>query len=182
LSGSPFVFVSIPKLPRQYPWVWAPSIPQREHVKNFSGRVLEDVPVEPPDFMPSEPVEEVVTVPEDDEDEVPELPCWLLWELLSPWTFGCALLLMPWTFGCILLFRPWTVGLALSPESPFTSGLLKVFESKPLTSGWNDWAISVVDGAHAIRTVTGSHIAILLEAEPCIFTVQFNNLKPSFTI
>jgi hypothetical protein len=56
-------------------------MPQREHVKNFSGRALEDVPVEPPDFMPSEPVEEVVpvpvaeAVPDDDVEEVPELPC-----------------------------------------------------------------------------------------------------------
>lgn len=57
-------------------------MPQREHVKNFSSRALEDVPVEPPDFMPSELVEEVVlpvpeaeAVPEDDVDEVPELPC-----------------------------------------------------------------------------------------------------------
>ena len=57
-------------------------MPQREHVKNFSSRALEDVPVEPPDFMPSELVEEVVlpvpeaeAVPEDDVEEVPELPC-----------------------------------------------------------------------------------------------------------
>jgi hypothetical protein len=57
-------------------------MPQREHVKNFSSRALEDVLVEPPDFMASEPVEEVVlpvpeaeAVPEDDVEEVPELPC-----------------------------------------------------------------------------------------------------------
>jgi len=43
--------------------------------------VLEVALVEPPDFMPSEPVEEVVlvpeaaAVPEDDVGEVPGLPC-----------------------------------------------------------------------------------------------------------
>ena len=76
------MFVSIPKLPRQYPCGWAPSIPQREHVKNFSGRALPDDPVEAPDFIGPEPVELAVPaagaedVPEDGLGEVPEPPCW----------------------------------------------------------------------------------------------------------
>jgi len=35
LRGICFESKSIPKLPRQYPWAWAPSIPQREQVKIF---------------------------------------------------------------------------------------------------------------------------------------------------
>ena len=93
LRGICFESKSIPKLPRQYPWAWAPSIPQREQVKNFSVERPDDAAVfvlaEPVEAAPPEAEPEADCESAEEGEPICEPPCWPDCEAASPWTLGC---------------------------------------------------------------------------------------------
>ena len=104
LRGFCFESKSIPKLPRQYPWAWAPSIPQREQVKNFSVERPDDVavfvlgePVEaaPPEAAPPEAGPAADCVSAEEGEPICEPPCWPDCEAASPWTLDCIVWFSP---------------------------------------------------------------------------------------
>ena len=101
-SGLPFVSESIPKAPKQYPLVSAPSIPHRVQVKNLPVPEvgLEGDPSSA--FVGSEPEGDVAAEPELVEDppvpaeEDPEAVAPAEEDVAETWVVEVGLL-MPWT-------------------------------------------------------------------------------------